>query len=76
MSYTPKVTLKDLMTEEQLQGWMGVTSDQLKDLRNKKKFPFVSVTSTKRMYWVEDVVNWHKSYRINIPGPRLENVTT
>jgi len=67
MAYQRKPTTKDIMTEDQIQKWMVITSDQLKDLRNKRKFPFVSITTTKRMYWVEDVVNWLNLNRTNIP---------
>ncbi len=67
MTYQRKITIKEIMTEDEIQKWMDITGDQLKELRNKKKFPFVSVTTTKRMYWVADVINWHKLYRTNIP---------
>jgi arsenate reductase-like glutaredoxin family protein len=62
-------TLKDIMSEAQIQNWLEITSDQLKDLRNKKDFPFASITTTKRMYWVDDVVLWIKNNRNSIPKP-------
>lgn len=62
-----KITIKDIMTEDELTKWMNVTTDQLKDLRNKKQFPYISVSLTKRMYWVDDVVQWCKAQRVNIP---------
>lgn len=67
MAYKPKTTLKDVMTEAQVQKFLEVNSDQLKDLRNKKDFPYISVTATKRMYYASDVVNWLRSNRQNIP---------
>lgn len=64
---TKKVAIKDVLTEDEVQQYLGVTSDQIKDLRNKRNFPFVKVTSTKRVYLVPDIMAWFRKNRENIP---------
>jgi hypothetical protein len=67
MSKTRNISIRGIATEEEIQEWLNITNDQLKDLRNKYNFPFVSITTKKRFYWLDDVRNWIKLKRTNIP---------
>ena len=56
--------VKEILSEEELLRILGVSKATLDKLRNKKDFPYVSLTRTNRVYLAEDVHFWLERNRI------------
>jgi len=56
--------VKEILSEEELLRILGVSKATLDKLRNKKDFPYVSLTRTNRVYLAEDVHFWLERNRV------------
>ncbi len=54
--------VKEILSEEELLRILGISKATLDKLRNKKAFPYVSLTRTNRVYLAEDV-HWIEELR-------------
>ena len=56
--------VKEIISEEELLRILDVSKDTLDKLRNRKGFPYVSLTRTNRVYLAEDVHFWLERNRV------------
>lgn len=56
--------LREIISEEELLRILDISKDTLDKLRNKKGFPYVTLTWTNRVYLAEDVHFWLERNRV------------
>ena len=62
--------IEDFCTEEVLLKSLSIEKKTLDVLRSKRKFPFINVNKTKRLYYLPDVCKWLLTNRrvLNLAG--------
>jgi hypothetical protein len=60
----PKITLQDVLTEKGLCDLLGMSSEQIADLRRNKGLPFIKVNQQKRLYFESDIIEFFRQNRI------------
>lgn len=59
-----KLTVEDVLTEQEVLDLLGVKKSQLSGLRGNRRFPFVRISMTARLYLVPDVLRWLEDNRM------------
>jgi len=59
-----KVTLKNVLTENDLTELLGLTKGQISDLRRKKGLPFIRINQNSRLYLEDDLIEFFFKQRI------------
>jgi DNA-binding Xre family transcriptional regulator len=57
------ITLSNVLTENDLCELLGMKKEQLADLRNQKKLPFIRLSKTRRLYFEQDLIKFFQSLR-------------
>ena len=57
--------LEEIISEEELLRILDVSKDTLGKLRNRKGFPYVSLTRINRVYLAQDVHFWLERNRVS-----------
>ena len=58
--------LPELITEEELGQILGLSKEQIGSLRRSKQMPFVKLTSRRRVYLENDLMQWFKENRMTL----------
>lgn len=58
------VTLQNVLTEKDLCELLGMTKEQVGDLRNKKGLPFIKVNERNRLYFENDIIDFFRQQRV------------
>ena len=56
---------EEVITEKELLEFLGLKKVSLDHLRQKRKFPYVSITQNSRVYLLPDVLDWLYENRRN-----------
>jgi hypothetical protein len=62
---TPEEILKNVLTEKELSEFLGMNKRQIGDLR-AKGLPFIKLSTTARLYFERDLVQFFKQKRITL----------
>ena len=55
---TEQVTIKNVITEDELIDLFGISKANLDDLRYNYKLPFYKINKLSRVYLEQDVIDW------------------
>ena len=55
--------LENFLTEKEAQEFFGIRKEQLGNLRRKEGLPYVRISTTQRLYFEGDLIEWLLSRR-------------
>ena len=65
-------TLQNVLTEKDLCELLGMTKDQIGDLRRGKHLPFIKLTNRTRLYFEHDLIEFFKKQRVVLDRLEIE----
>jgi len=57
-------TLQNVLTEEELKKLLGLTKNQLAELRTNGQMPFLKINRTSRLYLESDLMTWLRGRKV------------
>ena len=58
--------LSSVLTEAEVEKFLGITKGQLSALRNEKGLPFVKLNNRQRLYFEQDLIEFFKRCRVTL----------
>ena len=58
--------LSSVLTEAEVEKFLGITKEQLSALRNARGLPFVKLNNRKRLYFEQDLIEFFKRCRVTL----------
>ena len=55
-----------VLTEQELLDFTGITKVKLSELRNAQKLPFIKISGTCRLYFIEDIITWFRTHKVTL----------
>jgi len=72
MNQSTDITLQNVLTEKDLLDLLGMTKEQVADLRNRKGLPFIKVSQRNRLYFDNDIIQFFKTQRMVLNRAELD----
>ena len=72
MNQSTDTTLQNVLTENDLCELLGMTGEQVSDLRNKEGLPFIKLNRKTRLYFEKDVIEFFIQQRTVLTGSGRE----
>ena len=64
MNQSTNITLQNVLNENDLCEFLGMTKNQIGDLRRKKCLPFIKLGQRSRLYFEHDLIKYFEKNRI------------
>lgn len=66
-------TLQNIVTEPEIEKLLGVTKDQLAQLRRNNGLPFVKINNRSRLYFESDLMEFFRSRRVRLNHAEIDS---
>ena len=73
MNKETDVTLQNVLTEKDLCELIGMNKNQIAGLRNRKGLPFIKLSTTSRLYFEKDLINFFQNQRMILNRAELNS---
>ena len=66
-------TLQNVITEPEIEKLLGITKDQLAELRTRGGLPFIKINQRSRLYLESDLMEFFRSRRVRLNHAEIED---